>query len=55
MYDFAVNKLKLHRAVQDCGPDATPDAVKARYIELGGLLTENKPIVVKKAEAPKKK
>ncbi len=37
MYPWAVNKLKLERAIKTAS-DKTEEAIKARYIELGGLL-----------------
>lgn len=49
-YDFAVNSVKLNRAkshIQKTQPElkgnALVAAVKARYVEIGGLLVNDKP------------
>lgn len=53
MMDFAVSMPKLDRAQKDVSAkdatlqgDAYVAAVKARYIELGGLLAQDKPAAV---------
>lgn len=33
-----VNKIKLQRAKAECGPEATEEAIKAKYIALGGMV-----------------
>lgn len=50
-FGWAVNAIKLNRAkahVQEDTPSLKgkgfEEAVKARYLELGGLLSENKPV-----------
>lgn len=45
MYDFAVNKLKLQRAIAETtrengGKTPSEEVVKERYIKLRGLLAE---------------
>lgn len=43
MYEWAVNKAKLERAVKwlkDHGKEVTEESVKTRYSEIGGLLNE---------------
>lgn len=47
--DFAANKMKLQRAIEETtkengGVPAAEDVVKARYIKLGGLLTEEEEV-----------
>lgn len=37
-YSWAVNKLKLERAVKTSGPEATEETIKEQYILLGGKV-----------------
>lgn len=41
-YTWAVNKVKLQRAIQLAGVDPSEEAVKEMYIKLGGLIDEDK-------------
>lgn len=38
--NWAKNNVKLHRAISLCGVGATEEQIKAKYIELGGLVVE---------------
>jgi hypothetical protein len=37
-FSWVSNKEKLERAKGLLGPEASEDAIKAKYVELGGLL-----------------
>lgn len=56
MYEFAVNQLKLQRAIAELtkehGKTPSEDIVKERYVKLAGLLQEE--AEVKTAEPRKK-
>lgn len=57
-YEFAVNKLKLTRAIKvikDAGQEVTEDAVRAKYISFGGLVREKDETEEEVEEAPKKR
>ena len=41
-YTWAVNKLKLERAIKNFGEDATESLIKEYYIKLGGLVAPEK-------------
>lgn len=43
---FAINKLKLQRAINAAGPGADTEKVKAIYVSYGGLLAEDAPTFV---------
>ncbi len=57
VYKFAVNPLKLQRAIAKAGPDATMEEIKAVYVSFGGLVDETGAVVEEETveEAPKKK
>jgi len=57
MYKFAVNPLKLQRAIAAAGPDATMEEIKAKYVAFGGLIDETVAVVEEEVveEAPKKR
>ena len=55
-YPWAVNLIKLDRAIQECHSDVEAD-IKAKYIELAGLVRvsetkKREPAVVEKIDAP---
>jgi hypothetical protein len=69
-YAWAQNESKLQRAIGELGPDASEEAIKARYIEMAGFVlndagehTEEEPegvdaqelLVELKKSKPKKK
>lgn len=38
--NWAVNQVKLQRAISLCGVGVSEEQIKAKYIELGGLVIE---------------
>jgi hypothetical protein len=37
-YAWAQNRLKLERALGELGPEASEEAIKARYVEMAGKV-----------------
>lgn len=48
-YSWAVNRLKLSRAIGVLPLEASEDRIKAKYIEFGGLLS-NEEIIMENQE-----
>lgn len=36
--DWALNKIKLQRAIAKCGANASEEDIKAAYVSMGGLV-----------------
>ncbi len=55
-HPWAADWLKLERAKGELGPDASPEDVKKRYLELGGALryADEPKVEPAKAVSPKK-
>jgi len=41
-YSWAVNQIKLQRAIDKLGANVTEEQIKAEYIRMGGLVDESK-------------
>jgi hypothetical protein len=58
-YDWAENAIKLQRAIADSGKDAAEKEIKARYVQLAGVVREVEEkverIVKRKAKSAKLK
>jgi len=56
MYDWALNKTKLHFAKEEAGEGATEEQVKAIYVRMAGKLPseEVKEAPAKKVESEEK-
>jgi hypothetical protein len=53
-YGWALNPIKLQRAIVAAGTDASEEDVRAKYVEFGGLVAESAPVKAQDEE-PKKK